>query len=220
MDIELNPAEQDAAVEKRAGSDKEKQILEGARQVFLAKGFDAASMNDIARVAGVSKGTLYVYFDSKEALFADLIRKERTQQAERICRISDENPDVAAVLFSFGRSLLTMLVEPAHLAQVRTVIAAVPKFPQIGQAFYESGPRHGLDRLAAYFARQTEAGRLDTPEPRIAASHFVQLCQGDIYKQVLFGITDQITAKDIDHAVQAAVDVFMKAYGPAAASSR
>ena len=65
-------------------SAKRRQILDGARRVFLADGFDGASMNDIARVAGVSKGTLYVYFDSKEALFEALIREDRKQQAERL----------------------------------------------------------------------------------------------------------------------------------------
>ena len=51
------------------GSAKRRQIMEGARTVFLAAGFDGASMNDIARVAGVSKGTLYVYFDFEGAAF-------------------------------------------------------------------------------------------------------------------------------------------------------
>ena len=60
------------------------QIMDGARTVFLRDGFDGASMNDIARVAGVSKGTLYVYFDSKEQLFEALIREDRKQQAERL----------------------------------------------------------------------------------------------------------------------------------------
>ena len=50
-------------------SAKRRQIMDGARAVFLAQGFDAASMGEIARAAGVSKGTLYVYFDSKEKLF-------------------------------------------------------------------------------------------------------------------------------------------------------
>ena len=55
--------------DRREGADqdtaKRRQIIEGARQVFMAQGFDAASMNEIARVAGVSKGTLYVYFQNK-----------------------------------------------------------------------------------------------------------------------------------------------------------
>ena len=52
---------------------KRRQIIEGARQVFLTQGFDAASMGEIARQAGVSKGTLYVYFTSKEELFGAIV---------------------------------------------------------------------------------------------------------------------------------------------------
>src|SRR5260370_7219755 len=66
------------------GSAKRRQIMEGARTVFLADGFDGASMNDIARVAGVSKGTLYVYFESKEQLFKALIPEELRKHAERL----------------------------------------------------------------------------------------------------------------------------------------
>ena len=69
--------EETVAVERAgAGEDprKRRQILEGARRLFLSKGFDAASMGDIAREAGVSKGTLYVYFDNKEVLFTALVR--------------------------------------------------------------------------------------------------------------------------------------------------
>src|ERR671931_410522 len=64
-----------------AGQDpaKRKQIIEGARRVFIDMGFDAASMNDITREAGVSKGTIYVYFANKEELFECLIDEERKQ---------------------------------------------------------------------------------------------------------------------------------------------
>ena len=70
------------------GGAKRRQIMDGARAVFLSDGFDGASMNDIARAAGVSKGTLYAYFDSKEQLFEALIREDRSQQAERLCSLS------------------------------------------------------------------------------------------------------------------------------------
>jgi AcrR family transcriptional regulator len=62
-----------------AGEDpaKRKQILDGARRVFMKLGFDAASMNDVTREAGVSKGTLYVYFANKEELFTAMIESER-----------------------------------------------------------------------------------------------------------------------------------------------
>ena len=60
------------AVQADDDSAKRRQIIEGARAVFLSQGFDAASMNDIARAAGVSKGTLYVYFKHKGELFEAL----------------------------------------------------------------------------------------------------------------------------------------------------
>src|SRR5271156_1800646 len=109
-------------------SAKRRQIMEGARTVFLASGFDGASMNDIARIAGVSKGTLYVYFTSKEQLFEALIREERRQQAERLTDFSVDSEDIGHALFNFGCRLIEMMTRPDTLAHVRMVIAASHKF--------------------------------------------------------------------------------------------
>src|SRR5271154_5278066 len=122
--------------ENEAGpeSAKRRQILDGARRVFLADGFDGASMNDIARVAGVSKGTLYVYFDSKERLFEALIREDRKQQAERLV-FPGEPGDPRELLREFGRRLVEIMTRPESIAHLRVVIAATGKFPRLGQAF-------------------------------------------------------------------------------------
>src|ERR1051325_2997026 len=73
-----------AAPGDASDSAKRRQIIEGARAVFLSQGFDAASMNDIARKAGVSKGTLYVYFRNKEELFEAITEQECSMQAEGV----------------------------------------------------------------------------------------------------------------------------------------
>src|SRR5271156_1130624 len=126
--MESEALEREAAA-ANDGSVKRRQIVEGARQVFLSAGFDGASMNDIARVSGVSKGTLYVYFDSKERLFEALIREERRQQAERfLADFSLDNRDVRGALLDFGCRLIQMMSRPETLAHVRTVIAASHKF--------------------------------------------------------------------------------------------
>ena len=70
LELEKTPAD------PRVDSAKRRQIIDGARRMFLAQGFDAASMNDIAREAGVSKGTLYVYFKSKEELFEAIVEEQ------------------------------------------------------------------------------------------------------------------------------------------------
>ena len=194
-------------------SAKRRQIMEGARTVFLGSGFDGASMNDVARAAGVSKGTLYVYFDSKEQLFEALIREERRQQAERLTDVSLESRDVRGVLLNFGCRLIEMMSRPDSLAQVRTVIAASAKFPQLGRAFYEAGPCFGAGRLSEYMRRMSEQGVLRIADVDRAAWQFLDLCQGGTFKPLLFCMVDELSASEIEAGVRAAVDVFMAAYG-------
>src|SRR5215470_5929839 len=85
-----------------ADSAKRRQIIEGARAVFLTQGFDAASMNDIARKAGVSKGTLYVYFKNKDELFEAITEEQCSMQAERVFELDNADHDVAAALTKLG----------------------------------------------------------------------------------------------------------------------
>ena len=201
--------------------DKRRQILDGARRVFLAEGFDGASMGEIARSAGVSKGTLYVYFPSKEALFEALTLSERETLAEVLFRLDETDPDVRATLQRLGTSFLEIMIRPDHVASVRMVIGAADKFPRFGQTFFEAGPQRGAERLGAYLDRQVEAGRLRVPDTVMAAQQFLALCSASIFKRVLFRVVDGFDAAEIRRDVEAALDVFFAAYGPAAqASSR
>src|SRR5215813_14459412 len=95
---------------------KRRQIIEGAQAVFLAQGFDAASMGEIARKAGVSKGTLYVYFDSKEALFEAIAHEQCHAQAEQVFALDHEDHDVEGVLTRLGTNFVRFLCRPEHVA--------------------------------------------------------------------------------------------------------
>jgi AcrR family transcriptional regulator len=194
------------------GGAKRRQITDGARQVFLSVGFDGASMNDIARAAGVSKGTLYAYFNSKDELFEAIIRGEYAQAAERLCTFKREG-DPRTMLTDYGVRLLGHMTEPGHLALVRIVIAATEKFPNVGRAFFEAGPQYGATRLAEELRALEREGALRVPAPERAAEHFVALCQSCVYKPLLFGVADSLSREDIEASVESGVDVFMKAYG-------
>jgi AcrR family transcriptional regulator len=194
------------------GGAKRRQIMDGARTVFLSDGFDGASMNDIARVAGVSKGTLYVYFDSKEQLFEALIREDRKQQAERLVFPGDPG-DARELLREFGSRLIEMMTRPDSIAHLRIVIAATGKFPRLGRAFYEAGPCHGVRNLAAQLVELRRAGALDLEDPERAARQFIDLCKSGVFNAVLFGAVEAVQPSDIALSVDAAVDVFMRAYG-------
>jgi len=202
-------------LEAQDGGAKWRQIMEGARTVFLGQGFDGASMNDIARAAGVSKGTLYVYFDSKEQLFEALIREGRKQQVERL--VFPEDPgDAPELLRGFGLRLIEMMTRPEMIAHLRVVIAATGKFPRLGQAFYEAGPCHGVRNLAAQLVKLRDVGSLEIEDAERAARQFIDLCKSGVFSSVLFGVTEAVDPKEIEVAVDAAVDVFMRAYGVSA----
>ncbi|HKN26660.1 MAG TPA: TetR/AcrR family transcriptional regulator [Roseiarcus sp.] len=194
------------------GGAKRRQIMDGARTVFLAAGFDGASMNDVARSAGVSKGTLYAYFNSKDELFVAIIRAEYAQAAERLCRFKREG-DVKEMLTDFGVRLIGRMTEPATLALARVVVAAAEKFPNVGRTFYESGPLYGATRLADELSVLERAGALKVPDPERAAWQLMDLCQSYVYKRLLFGVVDSVKPEEIEAAVNAGVEVFLKAYG-------
>jgi AcrR family transcriptional regulator len=206
--------ESDRASSARLNDEKMRQILDGARRVFLADGFDGASMNDIARVAGVSKGTLYVYFQSKQVLFEALIREEHRRTAERLSMFDDNEPDVAQLLNRFGNALMNFMLLPEHIALVRTVSAAAAKFPAIGRAFFEAGPQFGADRLAVYFAQQVEAGALAIDDVNLAAIQFLECIQGGHLKRMLFCVCEPPPQDAVAKAVARAVDMFMAMYQP------
>jgi AcrR family transcriptional regulator len=193
-------------------SDKRRQILEGARAVFLAQGFDAASMGEIARKAGVSKGTLYVYFDSKEALFQAIAHEQCHAQAEQVFALDHEDHDVERVLTRLGTNFARFLCRPERVAPVRTIISISERMPEIGRAFYETGPITGMSRVAAYLKAQIAAGVLEIEDPEIAAAQFLESCIATLLKPVLFGFGAAPSEERIARVVGIGVRTFMAAY--------
>src|SRR5256884_9352536 len=92
-------------------SSKRRQILDGARRVFLDLGFDGASMGEIARVAGVSKGTLYVYFADKHHLFEAIVEQENLDYGRESFNFSPER-DPKTTLLEFGCAYMEILCRP------------------------------------------------------------------------------------------------------------
>jgi AcrR family transcriptional regulator len=193
---------------------KRRQIIEGARSVFLAQGFDAASMGEIARKAGVSKGTLYVYFKSKEDLFEAITEEQCRMQAEGVFVLDAADQDVAAVLTKLGNDFARFMCSRST-SSVRTVIAIADRMPEIGRQFYETGPAVGIAKLSSYLSAQVAAGFLEiAPEDcDIVAGQFLESCLAATFKPVLFNFAPPPPQERINHVVGIAVRAFMKAHG-------
>jgi AcrR family transcriptional regulator len=191
---------------------KRLQIIEGARAAFLAGGFDATSMGEIARQAGVSKGTLYVYFDSKERLFEAIVEDERRGQAEQVFSLDSSDHDVGAVLTKLGNAFVHFLCQPAAISPLRTVIAIAERMPEVGRKFYQSGPEFGACRLAGYLEDQVKAGVLAVEDCKVAAAQFLDACQSTMFKPLLFNAGGAPSEERIEHVVGIAVRTFLAAY--------
>ena len=205
LTLEL-PAEADSA--------KRRQIIEGARSVFLAQGFDAASMGEIARKAGVSKGTLYVYFKSKEDLFEAIAEQQCRFHAEAVFDLNPADHDFAPALMRLGTAFAHYLCNRST-SPIRTVIAIADRMPEVGRQFYETGPAVGIARLSRYLRAQVEAGVLEiaVEDCDVVAAQFLESCLASTFKPVLFNFAPPPPQERIDHVVGIAVRAFVKAYG-------
>jgi AcrR family transcriptional regulator len=212
MSAQIEKALERAPKPAEEESKKRCQIIEGARKVFLAQGFDATSMNEVARVAGVSKGTLYVYFQNKEQLFEAMVGQQCRQQGERIFALDAEDHDIEGVLTRVGLGLVEFLCRPDKAPSLRTVIAISERMPELGRRFFETGPAFGLAQLTAYLEAQVEAGVLAVDDCKVAAAQFMDSCSATLFKPILFNCGATPTPEQIEYVVKIAVRVFLAAY--------
>jgi AcrR family transcriptional regulator len=194
-------------------SAKRQQIMEGARRIFLQDGFDGASVGDIVRAAGVSKGTLYAYFPSKEKLFEALIIEDRRRQAEALFTLDETDADVSRVLKKLGKTFLDMLLSLDNLDFLRIVVGASTKFPQLGRAFFQAGPCRGTNRLAAYLRLRAKEGALQVDDAELAARQFLDLCKTGVHLRMMLGDRAPPPPAEIERNLHSAVEVFLAAYG-------
>src|SRR5216684_8161801 len=153
-------------------SSKRRQILAGARKVFMDLGFDGASMGEIARSAGVSKGTLYVYFADKNRLFEAIVEEEMSDQ-QKVAFNFDPERDVETTLREFGQAYIRLLCRPGGGSAIRTVMAIAERMPEVGRRFYEQVLEKTINRFAAYLEAHVQAGEIAIPDCQLAASQFM-----------------------------------------------
>jgi len=198
---------------------KAQQILEGARDAFLEFGYEGASTDEIVRRAQVSKGTLYSYFPDKAAIFAAFVQNECREQAKQIFSIDPHKKPVAETLNDIGVAYLRFLTSTDAIRMFRVVVAAAERFPSLGETFYESGPKIGTARLAAYLQVMVEKGDLRIADTARAAHDFTNLCRSDLFYQRLLGIKAKASSTEIRNHVQHAVQLFLTAYASGSAAS-
>jgi TetR/AcrR family transcriptional regulator, mexJK operon transcriptional repressor len=202
-----------ATIELHAESERPKRqaVIDAAIALFMAHGYGAVSMDAIARTAGVSKATLYAYFNSKDRLFATIIGEACRERIGLGELLPVGAGDPRAALTAFGARLARFFLEPRPLALYRVVTAESTRFPELGRAFYESGPMALLGTFSRWLAEQTAQRHLALDDPEMAAEQFIGMLRMGVFLRASLGLATP-TEPEIDATVAAAVRTFLKAY--------
>ncbi|AZV76495.1 TetR/AcrR family transcriptional regulator [Parasedimentitalea marina] len=189
------------------------QVLEGARDVFMADGFEGASVDDIARAAGVSKATLYSYFPDKRLLFMEVARHECDRQAGATVDMIETCCSPQQVLQVAARHILSVLLSDFGQKMFRICVAEAERFPDLGRQFYESGPMVVRARIREYLEQATERGELRIDDFDLAADQLAELCKADLFPRLMFNIDTDFTEADRNRVTKGAVETFLARYG-------
>jgi TetR/AcrR family transcriptional regulator of autoinduction and epiphytic fitness len=186
-------------------NDKAIQILQGALQEFLRNGYAGTSMDKVAATAGVSKPTVYSYFQDKEGLFKALVKFVAQSRCQQVMEDLDGDPQ--QVIHRLATSAIQGgLQDTEYLDFVRLVAGESGRFPQLAQAFLENLTKPSVDQLTAYLKAHPE---LHLPDPEATArillgsTVFFMLTQG-----IMHG--DQIMPMEPERLVDSLVHMLMQ----------
>lgn len=194
-------------------------ILDAATDAFLANGYSRTSMDEIARLAQVSKQTVYMHFGDKENLLTEIVMAIVNDAGDPVDSTTNrlgESTDLTTDLTDHARRQLTAVLQPRPMQLRRLVIAEATSFPALGRAFYELGPGRTITELASAFTQLGHRGLLRLNDPTHAASDFNWLVMSEpLNRAMLLGESEPPPETSIGHTARRAVNTFLAAYGNA-----
>ena len=197
--------------------DKRLAVLEAAKTLFSRDGLEATSMEAIAKLAGVSKVTLYSHFADKDELFREAV--------ELVCRA--HTPDTHYE-FAAGQNLrerftliaegfFDLIVGEDSLQLTRLMASNPERHRKLSALFWQAGPEKTIALLSKMLIAATESGELRVTNPSEAASQFFCLIKGPYHLQMLVGAIEAVSADERRQHIDASVDVFLRAYSKVSA---
>jgi TetR/AcrR family transcriptional repressor of mexJK operon len=194
--------------------EKTEAIVAAARKTFLTRGFDSASMDQIALTAGVSKRTVYNRFRSKEELFGAAI----TASCKNLLPVNVDDIEASlppeALVRALGRQFLQGVLQPEVLALRRIASFESGRNPAIGLTYLEHGAEWMAHQCAPILARLAARGVYKIDDPEDAIWRLGALITEPLYTRVLLGDVPADLDGAIDQQIEWGVQAFKKIYAP------
>ncbi len=191
--------------DRYAGLDKREQILSGAMRTFLQLGYDAASMDNIAMESGVSKQTVYSYFQDKDTLFRGLVERVLARYITVDFSPQLLQMETAAALTKFATIFMSRMDDWEYIAFARLLIGESGRFPELAQLYMKTVIVPGNQMMTHYFAQ-----RLNWPDAEAAVRVYLGSMSSYMTSQeILFGKYHMVMPRD--RFIKTLVDMVMSA---------
>ena len=194
----------------RRGDEKSEQIRSTATELFLKRGYDGVSVDEIVRAVGGSKTNIYNHFRNKEGLFVAIVKGLCEDFLAAFVTIDVSALSVEEGLRTLALALLSILLQDRHLAFQRLIIAETARFPALGRAWSASGPERSRSIIAQFIEKQQRAGRLRRSDPHQSATLFHDMITFDLLHRAMLG--DKPSDDEIRHWVDTAIDAFLHGF--------
>jgi TetR/AcrR family transcriptional regulator, mexJK operon transcriptional repressor len=190
-------------------------LLDLAADVFMERGYEGASVREIASRANASKETIYSRFPSKAALFSAVMNRRCEQSFSRLADILHAERPIGQILTSFALELITPSLDLQWKRLLRTIIGAAETFPEVGQTFWRIGPERAHLMIADCLSDRMKKGELRKGDASKAAHLFLAMCTGRYWLHDVLGIRPQITKAEAEIYIKEVVPLFLSIYAPA-----
>ncbi|MDW7710500.1 MAG: TetR/AcrR family transcriptional regulator [Deferrisomatales bacterium] len=195
-----------------AGERRRQAMLEAAYALFVERGYETVTVDDIIRVSGGSKSTLYALFGSKEGVMKAVVEALAREMLREIDLAAPLQTTPRDALTRIGNGIAELALSENAINQYRLAVANAKPLPSLARLWYESGPKTTMEGLADYFRKETDEGRLRVENPGRAAAFFLGMIifKGHLTMSIGAALPGGEELHDI---VRGAVDVFLSAYG-------
>jgi TetR/AcrR family transcriptional regulator, mexJK operon transcriptional repressor len=180
-------------------------LLATAFRLFLEKGWDGVSVEEISRQSGVAKGFIYARYSDKAALFGEAIERLMADAMGTLHLAEPLPQDVEQGLYEFGRKLLDIVLRPEALAFHRQFIAEAGRFPELAKLFIARN--RARDLILNVLQTYADRGAIALRDPHLTAEHFAILVVG--IPRMMAQLVGREPPAEEERRLRAAVQLFL-----------
>ena len=187
-------------------------MIKAAYSLFMEKGYDVVSLDEIIQVSGGSKSSLYKYFGNKEGILKAVVEELANEFLEEIDFPFLPSTSPREALTRIGMVLVDLALSENAINQHRHAAANAKQFPEVGKLWFDAGPTTTMVGIANYLAKEVAVGRLRIANTTLAAHLFAGMIIFHENMRLLVCLPPS-KKSELKKQVSEAVEVFLAAYG-------